>query len=908
MAYSEPATSSTHFLVYFGFESDRSLSWLSTKLRAKFAIQSNRKLFSSALLPDMHGRRSTVLIVVASNEAATCACAIRLAILTATFLVIRFMSKDIAIIVILGSRKAGRKLAASVEHAKLEDRRLEIVEGFPSTLLPGLLGPPSLSAIEQNVEDQMKDFRGRNTDVAAIVFMCNRLGSCTHFPFTGSTSFLGLSGASLFGKLCVVAPSPGQNWERDWRDLVNQGMRILPSENRPDELFRQILDGHSSYRVSSLLISSEISAPSTETLPVPDVYAKAAAVNRRDPQRAVLLLFGQSGHGKSKTINRLIGQDLLPIGESTLGSTTKVIQRVKVLSTNQDKSATVTVAFDDTPGLDDTTYLDRKTNAALMHRYKQKHFEHIFPNVILLVASWDSLMLDAPNNTSKFTSALGRSMYNLSRSGLVDNDRTNVLVVITKSLSSWDQFDDYNTPKEKNAQWCIEAGRRKGIVADLQRKIFPKSAPWETVFIENGGGRDMSATFPFLPDGQHSHQNLFNSIRNLMERTDPGPGGCGDLVGIQSLQVLAGAKPLRRSSKAEVENLVEQLPAEIAEQDSIEEESLEERIRQITDSYLGFTYDSKRGTFGRKSVLRLGDLPIQFIAPPNQDEEFMEKTASHRQYTSNVSRGGGEDLQSHYTSSYALRSAISGNSQQYSLHHIIQIAAVDPDRVEVSAEMRNIIARLPSFSPQSESERQYNQFFTDYGTHVATRLALGGVVRVIIDSKAQVTKKKTSHVMGNEGVVNSTSERVAHGHRIMVFRDGGGSVAPALTTFLEHNFLHNRNSPEWQQIRTKWIQDLEKDPVFCPDHPFTEYQPLYTVRGLTEAERKNLEDAYKLYVQTAASPHNENSSQNTEPSVGPIQSKLLPRRRNFLSVAKSLRDGVTSAIWKFGVNRRPSTN
>ncbi|KAJ7907595.1 hypothetical protein B0H13DRAFT_1879428 [Mycena leptocephala] len=839
----------------------------------------------------MHPRRSTVLIVVARTPV--------------------LMGENVALTVksILGSRKAGRKLAASVEHAKLEDRRLEIVEGFPSTLLPGLLGPPSLSAIEQTVEDQMKDCRGRNTDVAAIVFMCNQLGSRTHFPFTGSTSFLGLSGANLFGKLCVVAPSPGQNSETYWSDLVKQGMRILPSESRPDELFRQILDGHSSYRVSSLLSSSKISAPSTDTLPVnvPDVYAKAAAVNRRDPQRAVILLFGQSGHGRSKTINRLIGQDLLPIRESTLGSTTEVIQRVKVLSTNQDKSATVTVAFDDTPGLDDTTYLDRKTNAALMHRYKQKHFEHIFPNVILLVASWDSLMLDAPNNTSKFTSALGRSMYNLSRSGLVDNDRTNVLVVITKSLSSWDQFDDYNTLKDKNAQWCIEAGRRKGIVADLQRRIFPKSAPWETVFIENGGGRDMSTPFPFLPDGRRSHQNLFKAIRNLTEHTGPGPGGCGDLVGIPALQVLAAAKPLRRSSKAEVENLVEQFPGEIAKQDSIAEESLEERIRQITDSYLGFTYDIKRGTFGRKSVLRRGDLAIQFIAPPNQDEEFMEKTASHGQHTSNVSRGGGEDLQFHYTSSYALRSAISDTSQQYSLHHIIQIAAFDPDRVELSSEMRNMIARLPSFSSQSQSKRQYNKLFTDYGTHVATRLTLGGLVRVIIDSKPQVTKKKTSHVMGNESVVNSTSERVARGHRIMAFRDGGGSVAPALTTFLEHNFLQNRNSPEWQQIRTKWIQDLEKDPVFCPDHPFTEYQPLYTVRGLTEAERKNLEDAYKLYVQKTTSPHNENSPQNTEPSVGPIQSKLLPRRRNFLSVAKSLRDGVTSAIWKFGVNRRPPT-
>ncbi|KAJ7921710.1 hypothetical protein B0H13DRAFT_1984465, partial [Mycena leptocephala] len=56
-----------------------------------------------------------------------------------------------------------------------------------------------------------------------------------------------------------------------------------------------------------------------------------------------------------------------------------------------------------------------------------------------------------------------------------------------------------------------------------------------------------------------------------MEWAGPGPGGCGDLVGTQALQVLARATPLRRSSKAEVENLVEQSPGEIPEQDPIEE-------------------------------------------------------------------------------------------------------------------------------------------------------------------------------------------------------------------------------------------------------------------------------------------------------------------------------------------------
>ncbi|KAJ7440314.1 hypothetical protein B0H11DRAFT_546372 [Mycena galericulata] len=357
----------------------------------------------------------------------------------------------------------------------------------------------------------------------------SQLGDYAHFPFTSTSSLLGFSGPNLFDKLFVViSPSPSQNLEGRWSNLVKEGMRILRVESQPEDLLRQVLDGaHNS---------------STDMLPVNvnvhEVYTQAAAVIKRDRSQAVILLVGQSGHGKSKTINRLIGQDLLRIGQSTLGSTTKAIQRVKVVSTSKTTSTTVTVAFDDTPGLEDTTYLDRKTNAALMHRYKEKYFRDIFPNVILLVASWDSIIPDAHNKVSHFTSAIGRSMYNLFLSGLVDGDRTNVLVVITKSLSSWDQFDDFETKKEKDTQWRLEAGRRKGIITDLQRKIFPNSSPWEIVFIENGGGRDMSAKYPSLPDGKLSHQNLFDAISDMMEYKGPGSDGCRDLVGIQALQVL----------------------------------------------------------------------------------------------------------------------------------------------------------------------------------------------------------------------------------------------------------------------------------------------------------------------------------------------------------------------------------
>jgi hypothetical protein len=212
--------------------------------------------------------------------------------------------------------------------------------------------------------------------------------------------------------------------------------------------------------------------------------------------------------------------------------------------------------------------MDRATNSALIRIYKNRYFpeaqpdssphesqHQTYPNIILLVASWKSITTDAHNPPAEFTSALGQSMYKLSLSGLVDHARTNVVVVVTKSLSSSDEFDDYESIEEKNAQWRIEAGRRRGIIAELQRKVFPRLSPWSTVFVENGGGSDvMRSTYPELPNGELSHQNLFNAIREVLET--PGPHGTPDLTGMHALDVLTGAEPLIPASQPETEILV----------------------------------------------------------------------------------------------------------------------------------------------------------------------------------------------------------------------------------------------------------------------------------------------------------------------------------------------------------------
>ncbi|KAJ7714596.1 hypothetical protein B0H16DRAFT_1742513 [Mycena metata] len=354
-----------------------------------------------------------------------------------------------------------------------------------------------------------------------------------------------------------------------------------------------------------------------------------------------------------------------------------------------------------------------------------------------------------------------------------------------------------------------------------------------------------------------------------MQHNDPGRDGYRDLFGIHALEVLTGVEPLGPSSKAEVENLVEPSPEEITDQETIDAEPLEERIRQLTSSYLGNMHDINHGTYGRKSVLSMLDVPIQYTAPPNQNEEFEQRQKTHRQQASDFSMRREE----HYSSNWAFQSAVSTHSQQYSLHHIIQIATADPDRVELSAEMRNIISRMPPFS--AESEQQYMQFFANYGTHVVTRLALGGVLRVVLDSRDEVSKHQT-YATGNGGAVNLTSGRLARNRRVLVFRDGGGSVG-------------------------QWIKELEKDPVFCPDHPLTEYQPLCSIRGLPGDKQKDLENAYQIYVQKTV--RTEKVLDNSE-STG--ESKTLPRRKNWFSVARLLRESVTQAVWKFGGNRRNS--
>ncbi|KAJ7267847.1 hypothetical protein C8J57DRAFT_1325965 [Mycena rebaudengoi] len=721
------------------------------------------------------------------------------------------MAANITIIVVLGSRKAVERLLASHNSAvdSTETRTL-FLGGQPAQEnkrrfhFHALPADTRLDEIEQKVTAHIQCLGALNANVGGIVFICGeKYRDPEAFPFHDNTSFLDLSGKSLFEKLTVVPLIPDLGSTAHFTALAKKGVPIV-KEGDPHVVLTRVLNWV---------------AKGTEARRnlIQDIYGNAAKRVRRNERQAVILLAGHSGHGKSKTINRLVGQELLSVGRG-YASTTKDIQRVKVRSTSKELSSEITVAFDDTPGIEDTTFEHREVNASLLRTYKLEHFPGIYPNVILLVAAWDSVTSDAHNKPENFTSAIGKTIYALYCSNLVDDERANIVVV--------------------------------GIITDLQRKLFPKSSPWEIVFIENGGGKDMSAKFPVLPDGQLSHQNLYDAIQNIIKC--PSADGSLDLVGIQALQVLTGAAPLAPAAE-HAEVLVD---ASVVELGRAIAEPVPPRgvVQELASVYVGVTYDKALGTFGRTNVLE----EQQIV--PRPDYKLDDFRLMPNPFT---------PPRRHYSSDWAFRAAstIPKKPQFWILQCTTQVVA---GHKKLSKDMLNLIRRLPPWS--LEEQPKYTQFFTNYGTHVLTQLVLGGTVRAIVDS----TQNKQS---------------------AMIFCDGGASVAEELRVLLEQYFHPSRSPSKWKATSDKWIHALTKEPVFCPDHELTKYTPIHEFNGLTSAQQTNLEKGYKSYM--ASRPQNDKTSARKLRA----EDDSLQREFNLEEAVKLLRDAVMYAFYLFRQGR-----
>ncbi|KAJ7874378.1 hypothetical protein B0H13DRAFT_2348576 [Mycena leptocephala] len=742
------------------------------------------------------------------------------------------MPENLVIIVLLGSRTAAKEFQTTLSQATetarngksantaretpVVQRQIKLIPGYHKIHPLSPRRQESLLEIERDVGEQLKNIHATSSNVAAILYMCSeRHFNPTAFPFNRDSSFLGFSGSTLFNKLTIVPAAPGSDLESRFYELVERGMRILTFEKQPN-----IAPVRSSEILLPRILARVSQGIDVVRGQIEEIYKRAAVTNRRNAGQAVILLVGETLHGKSKTINRLIGRSILPVASGVYGSMTKDIQRVSVHVTSKEIASTVTVAFDDTPGFQSKTQEDRSLNETLMQRYKAEYFDGTFPNVILLLATWESVLLNAENESPHITSIVGRSMYSLRSSGLVDNERPNVVVVITKSLTSPDESVDL---RDKNH--CIKSSR----IVDLE------------------------------DDGELSHENLYDAIRTIVEHR--GPHEIGDLAGIQALQVLSGAQPLGQNVRTDTQVLVR--VREGAVETSVlkfHPPSPDEKTAKLVASYFGVTYDITQGTFGRTSVLNLANLWLRLALPVNQAD--FEQLAKRGQSAQTSDKPNPERLRAQYSSDWGFQSALHSKPRCYIYHHIIEVVTVDPATLEFSQDIRDEIENLPKWS--SGSTDQYMRFFTKYGTHIVSKLALGGTLRVLVRSEDQGQRDN-----------------------VMVFSDGAGAVASELTAVLEQKFRHPLNPSDWGSIRSRWIEELARDPVFCLDHKLTEYQPIYAVSSLKVPQKEDLQKAYKVYV-----------SRNGDRGVPGTRLQALSRQSNLTRAVTILRDSVTQAFMK----------
>ncbi|KAJ6470874.1 hypothetical protein C8R45DRAFT_1014841 [Mycena sanguinolenta] len=195
-------------------------------------------------------------------------------------------------------------------------------------------------------------------------------------------------------------------------------------------------------------------------------------------------------------------------------------------------------------------------------------------------------------------------------------------------------------------------------------------------------------------------------------------------------------------------------------------------------------------------------------------------------------------------------------------------------QAELSDDMINLIGRLPRWSHGAQPK--YTQFFANYGTHAITQLALGGTVRVLS--------------------YPTTDGR----QNFMVFRDGGASTTAELTVHLEHNFPPSRESSKWKAIYGNWIQALEKDPVFCPDHEYTIYTPIYRLHGLSSELQADLKSGYLSYREMASRAQND---KNSDRKVSRPGEASLPRAVNLAQAVELLLGTVTQSLIRFRQGR-----